>query len=369
MVVYLVLMSTLLKPKGVTPRHGGGDGQQSKAQTLRGRPIILHLLEGPLVETNYDYQHETHGKYDFNPLKLEHKLIFDKYLQNENVNLCDYSFVNTFIWRSTIQLSWTIINDNLCLFGKTHKGIFMMLPPLGRNNIPHTLRECFAIMKELNAEACLRATHRQGGFESSVNYVYAEFLELFDNDEYRIVETYPDYVYHASDLINLAGRKYEKKRNEINSFKKYYNATYEPFEARHIADTLKMIDEWRADREAYHGPQNLNGLVHEVEASKCATIYFEELGLKGAVVLVDGKVEGFTFGEFLTSDMASVLIEKTNRKLHGLAQYIYQKFCATEYRGAKYVTAGEDWGIEGLRIAKTSYRPCMMAKKFTILER
>lgn len=291
---------------------------------------------------------------------MEHKLIFDKYLQNENVNLCDYSFVNTFIWRGTVQLSWTIINDNLCLFGKTHKGTFMMLPPLGRNNLPQTLRECFAIMKELNAE---------DGFESSTNYVYAEFLELFDNDKYRIVETYPDYVYYAGDLINLAGRKYEKKRNEINSFKKHYNSAYEPFEAKHIADTIKFIDKWWADRETCHGLQNLNGLVHEVEASKCATIYFKELGLKGAVVIVDGKIEGFTFGEFLTSDTASVLIEKTNRKIHGLAQYIYQKFCATEFRDAKYVTAGEDWGIEGLRIAKMSYRPCMMAKKFTILEK
>lgn len=235
-----------------------------------------------------------------------------------------------------------------------------MLPPLGRNNIPQTLCEAFAIMKESNAE---------GGFESSINYVYPGFLDLFDKNEYRIVESYPDYVYYASDLINLAGRKYEKKRNEINSFKKHYNFTYEPFEVRHIADTLKMIDEWRADREASLRLQNLNGLVHEAEASRCATIYFKELGLRGAVVIVDGKIEGFTFGTFLTSDTASVLIEKTNRKIHGLAQYIYQKFCTTEFSDAKYVTAGEDWGIEGLRIAKMSYHPCMMAKNLTILEK
>ena len=111
-----------------------------------------------------------------------------------------------------------------------------MLPPLGKNNIQNTLNECFSMMKEINDTR---------GFESYINYVYEGFLYLFDNTPYRIAEGYPDYIYKTTDLIKLAGRKYEKKRNEINFFKKHYDASFEKFYPKHIADALLMIDQWK----------------------------------------------------------------------------------------------------------------------------
>ena len=239
----------------------------------------------------------------------------------------------------------------------------MMLPPLGKDNIQNTLNECFSMMKEINDSR---------DFESYINYVYEGFLNLFDNTSYRIVEGYPDYIYKTTDLIKLAGRKYEKKRNEINFFKKHYDASFEKFYPKHIADALLMIDQWKREKihesnvSNHNEPHYQYSLIHEAEAAKCAIIFSEELGLNGAIIAIQGQIEGITLGERITSNTASVLIEKTNNNFHGMPQLIYQQFCASDFSDVEYINAGEDWGIEGLRRAKMSYHPRFLAKKFLI---
>ena len=86
----------------------------------------------------------------------------------------------------------------------------------------------------------------------------------------------------------------------------------------------------------------------------------------GQSLQIQGQIEGITLGERITSNTASVLIEKTNNNFHGMPQLIYQQFCASDFSDVEYINAGEDWGIEGLRRAKTSYHPCFLAKKFII---
>jgi hypothetical protein len=332
------------------------------------RETILQLIEtspSKIAERNISIE-EKCKSYGLNRLKIEDKRVFDKYVKEENVNLCDYSFANNFIWKGSIELLWKLINNNFCLFGITSKGMCMMLPPLGKNSIQNTLHECFSMMREIN---------NHSGFESYINYVYEDFLNLFDNSSYRVVESYPDYIYKTSDLIKLAGRKYEKKRNEINFFKKHYDASFEKFYPRHIADALLMIDQWKKEKMQDSNLLNHSethyqyGLIHEVEAAKCAIIFSEELGLKGAIITINGRIEGITMGENITSNTASVLIEKTNNNFHGMSQFIYQQFCASAFSEVAYVNAGEDWGIEGLRRAKMSYHPCTLAKKFLIYEK
>ncbi len=332
------------------------------------RENILQLIETSLPQvTQRTVSIEEKCKlYGLNRLKIEDKKLFDKYVKEENVNLCDYSFANNFIWKGSIELLWKVVHNNFCLFGVTSKGMCMMLPPLGKNNIPNTLRECFSIMREINDHS---------GVESYINYVYEGFLNLFDNSSYRIVESYPDYLYKTSDLIKLAGGKYEKKRNEINFFKKHYIASFEKFYSRHIADTLLMIDQWKKGKiqesnlSSHNETHYQYSLVHEAEASKCAIIFSEELGLTGAIIAINGLIEGITLGEGITPNTASVLIEKTNNTFHGMPQFIYQQFCASDFSGIEYINAGEDWGIEGLRRAKMSYHPCMLARKFLVYEK
>jgi hypothetical protein len=58
-----------------------------------------------------------------------------------------------------------------------------------------------------------------------------------------------DYLYYRSDLAELAGKKYHKKKNHVNSFLN----TYPDHNARQLnADTLpdafKILERWRQDK-------------------------------------------------------------------------------------------------------------------------
>ena len=133
-----------------------------------------------------------------------------------------------------------------------------------------------------------------------------------------------------------------------------------------------MIDQWKREKihesniSNHNEPHYQYSLIHEAEAAKCAIIFSEELGLNGAIIAIQSQIEGITLGERITSNTASVLIEKTNNNFHGMPQLIYQQFCASDFSDVEYIDAGEDWGIEGLRRAKMSYHPCFLAKKFII---
>ena len=55
-----------------------------------------------------------------------------------------------------------------------------------------------------------------------------------------------DYVYLSEDLINLKGRKYQKKRNHINKFKKRYEWNYETITDDNVEECLIAAMEWAA---------------------------------------------------------------------------------------------------------------------------
>ena len=61
-----------------------------------------------------------------------------------------------------------------------------------------------------------------------------------------------------------------------------------------------------------------NGLVLEKKAVIEALSHFTTLELIGAVILVDGKVAAFTFGERLNEDTAVIHVEKSQPNLQGL---------------------------------------------------
>src|SRR6202035_341673 len=97
----------------------------------------------------------------------------------------------------------------------------------------------------------------------------------------------------------------------------------------------------------------------------------EELGLRGLVVSVTGRegheaIRGFTFGEELNAAQSSIVIEKTDLEVKGLAQFIFSEFCRTCWADRPEVNVGDDWGLETLAWTKMSYRPVKLLQKYTL---
>ena len=129
-----------------------------------------------------------------------------------------------------------------------------------------------------------------------------------------------------------------------------------------VEDCFQMALKWR----------NENGCEEDLEknAEICVTLnslrLFEELGLKGGVLRIDGEVAAFTVGEPICSDTFCVHIEKAYAEVQGAYPMINQQFVSHECMDYKYVNREEDTGAEGLRKAKMSYRPVFMVEKGTV---
>jgi hypothetical protein len=171
-----------------------------------------------------------------------------------------------------------------------------------------------------------------------------------------------DYIYLTEDLIKLEGRKYHRKRNHIKQFKEKVSYRYIPLTSEWISECLRLETEWCDLRHCEAVP----GLFNESMAIKEAFTHFEELGLKGGTILINGKVEAFTLGEPLNRDTAVIHIEKANSAYEGLYSLINQAFLENQWSGYTYVNREQDLGEEGLRKAKESYFPHHMINKYTI---
>jgi hypothetical protein len=171
-----------------------------------------------------------------------------------------------------------------------------------------------------------------------------------------------DYVYPTADLTRLAGRHYQAKRNHLNSFQRSHRHAYEPLTPARLAACLELAQKWC---EIKRCEDDLN-LWQEWEAVKETLTYFQELGLTGGAIYVNGRLESFTVGEKLNADTAVIHLEKANPEIRGLYAAINQAFLENAWQDTAWVNREQDLGEPGLRQAKLSYHPHHLEEKFTL---
>ncbi len=314
------------------------------------------------------------GKYRLFPFDKSAKPYFDDAAGRLGVALSDYSFANNVIWLYQASGFYQIIEGCFCLFGLSGNGLTMLLPPLGE---PHrqrrALKTCIRIMDQYNPSP----------YQARLDFVYKEFLQILDHAEdgapmidgepWHVEVTNPDYIYRTSDLIDLRGNAFKTKRNEINQFRRAYpNHKLVPFCAEHREAARSLVNTWTENRIRALPEGSLEDFLYNLELERKAinrTIaLYEELGLEGLCLFIDGVLEGFTFGERLTPDVANVLIEKTNFHIQGAAQYLFREFTKV-FAQSTYINVGDDLGFENLRRVKMSSRPAMFGEKVILHRR
>lgn len=319
---------------------------------------------------------------DFNlkPFTIDAKGEMDSYLSLMDTQLSDYSFASNFIWLSHASGFYGILNNTFCLFILSGGDLSMLLPPIGKKeNCSDAMVKCFEIMNEVN-------TYKAS---SRIDYVCESFLASFvdsleeGTDFFEILQDYlvekrlVDYVYDADDMIELKGNSYHTKRNEINKFRKAYtDVSIDIFDpVAHKQDVNALFHKWVADRMRYMPKEDVefffDGIALERFALKRMLDNYDKLGLLGIVLKIDGLVCGFTMGEKLNSESASIIFEKTDFEKLGSAQYIFREFCKIikEEYGVQFINVGDDMGFENLKKVKLSYRPKKMIPKYSIYQK
>ena len=259
------------------------------------------------------------------------------------------------MWRKAYNIHWTVEGNFLCVKAQW-EGEMFFLPPFGPNEglaemieklMDHAAENNFPFMLQGVEKYTVEALEKikPGYFECTA-----------ERDNF-------DYVYLAKDLIELAGRKFHKKKNHVNGFRKAYsNYKYVPLTEDMTDECIAFMIEWCNERGCIKG----DSVDCERKAIVEAMNNFTALGFKGGAIYIDDKMAAFTYGEVANDDTVVIHVEKGHVAYKGVYGAINQEFCAHEWAHMEYVNREEDMGIEGLRKAKESYNPVKMIEKYIV---
>lgn len=289
-------------------------------------------------------------------IALEGKEQLDKFFKSADIQVSELNFTNIYMWRDYYKIRYCIVNNFLCLISSLEDSPFSFFPIGDYNNIGALKCAIYS----------LRDYFSDNGWEFVMSRVTKQQITLLENmgmcfnaNEDRANF---DYIYSVKNLSTLAGKKYDGKRNHINKFKKQHSFEYEEINDSNISDCRDIIEDWCLQRNY----QNSSSLIHERKANMDLLDNYKYLGIKGALIRVDGKPEAFTAGEKLNSNTVVIHVEKANSAINGLYPLINQQFLANEWSEVEFVNREQDLGLEGLRKAKLSYNPAGFIEKYTV---
>lgn len=290
---------------------------------------------------------------NYKRLSIEDQAVIKDFLRHDPPQISEMTFTNLYMWRGRYRPCWRVGNDCLLVvFQSGSEEGPVGLPPVGLGDKRRALE---ALCRDL--KACSPT--------AKIGRVPEAFLaEHVPSGKFRVTPDpdNSDYVYLTQDLIRLSGRKYHRKKNQLNQFLKSCSYEYIPLDASLAHKLLAFQDTWCRMRQCEEDP----GLSLEDEAIREVLNRFGELGVTGGAVLIEGRVEAFALGELLNPRTAVIHIEKANPEIPGLYAAINQLFCYHAWQDVPYVNREQDLGIKGLRQAKRAYHPHHMVEKFIL---
>ena len=172
---------------------------------------------------------------EFKALEFEQKEEYDRILRTK-VRGCAHSFVNLYLWG---RQKAVVHEGNLAVFSQ-FGGRSMYMFPAGTNIKP--------TLDALMADAAER------GIPFRLTGMMAEDCEMLEQlypGRFRIHtdRDHFDYVYEVTDLAELKGRKYQKKRNHLNRFyQEHPDIQALPMTEDMLPQVTELVAQWYEDR-------------------------------------------------------------------------------------------------------------------------
>lgn len=289
----------------------------------------------------------------FRDISILDKDIILRYIAHSGRRNCDLSLSNLCSW--SFYYNTQIAEYEGCLLFKFWaKGEVAYMMPVSDGNIRPAI---LALIDDAHRE---QQPFRMLGVCGYMKY-QLEFL-FHNSFDFLYDRDYDDYFYLRSDLASLTGKKYQPKRNFINRFKRNYEYHYVEItpEVNRIEECIALEAKWF---EANNGIMDETSTA-ERKALTYALRHYQELGLTGGIVCVDGEAAAFSFGRPINHDTFCIHVEKANTAIEGSYAMINFEFANRVPPQYIYLNREEDLGKEGLRKTKLSYQPYALLKKY-----
>lgn len=291
----------------------------------------------------------------YRPLELAHRAEIQDFLRADPPLVSELTFTNLYIWRAWYRPQWRILADCLLVIMSPEGTKPFGLPPLCLSGTGDKAAALAALCADLNKFAGEAEVHRldRASIGTYVDPAGYEIIPDRDNS---------DYVYLTNDLAELAGRKFHKKKNQVNKFYKSFEFEFRPLEGEVIDLALNLQESWCSLRACVEN----RSLNQEDLAVHQALTRAGELDWQGGAIVINGRVEAFSMGEALNPETTVCHVEKANPEIPGLYVAINQQCCQKVWPERKYINREQDLGSEGLRRAKESYQPDHLVDKYII---
>ena len=288
----------------------------------------------------------------FKDITIQDKDTITAYTMNSCRRNCDLSFSNLCSWRFLYHTKFAIV-DNFLVFKFWAGDELAYMMPVGEGNLEKVLNELVEDARQEGEPFCMLG----------VCSCMREDLEAIMPGQFgfTVDRDYADYIYLRSDLATLKGKKFQSKRNHINKFRNTYpDYEYTPITKDRIQECLELEAKWCKANDC----DQQEGTGNERRALLYALNHFEELGLTGGILHVNGQIVAFTFGMPINKETFGVHVEKADTNIDGAYAMINYEFANHIPEQYIYINREEDLGIEGLRKAKLSYHPEPILEKY-----
>lgn len=287
---------------------------------------------------------------DFKSITIEDKNKINSFIPDVCKQICDFSFGNIFSW-SVAENTKIAEKDGFIFLRSRFNGVKSYAFPWGNSDIKKALDILCEDAKERNAELSFYCLS-----DEQVEILSCIYGERFEYHEQR---DFFDYVYLSERLSSLSGRKLHSKKNHVNSFLKKYNYSYEEINSSNLEECLHFSNCWHKN-----GPRNAK-LDEEKIVIEKAFENFYELGLKGAILRVDGEIVAYALGEAMADGKTFCThFEKASPDFPTAYAAINKLFADELKKYYEFINREDDAGSENLRKAKTSYKPEYLVKKY-----
>ncbi|MDQ3076304.1 MAG: phosphatidylglycerol lysyltransferase domain-containing protein [bacterium] len=268
----------------------------------------------------------------------------------------DFNFVSMWSWDIKGEMRISQLNNNLVVRFTdylTGKPFFSFL---GDNMVNETVETLLEYSK-------------QEGLGEELKLVPEDCIKDIDKNKFKEEEDrdHHDYLYSVSELKNMEGGKFAKKRNQVALFMKNHpKAEVKVFDLKDIniqGQMTSLFSKWLQEKikedEIFES--------HEKIAVNRMLLALETCNLMGIGVFHNEKLEGFFINELTDSEHIVAHISKTNKELAGINSFLTKHNAVLLHPFEKqFFNYEQDLGIENLRVAKTRFRPIHFLKKYKL---
>lgn len=299
---------------------------------------------------------------EFHSISMEDRQRFMQCAAQHNDRLCEHCFTDLFIWKDHYDTQVCFFDGFVLVKSATWPDKRpTYLAPVGKGDIKAAVE---VLMQDAAERGIPFVMH--GASERGMAEIEAAMPDVFQWTEVR---DSADYIYLSQRMISLAGKKLQSKRNYVNRFHREHDGhwTYEVMDHDNMKDAFAFHLKWE-ERNGRGGGSEADS-SGETKAITLLMDHFDELGLRGGIIRIDGNIVAFSMGCPMSEDTFDIQIEKADADISGAYAIINQEFARRNCADYTYINREDDLGLEGLRRAKLSYRPEMLAKKFTAVRK